>query len=65
VTGLPDVNTASLEDDIRWLIEKEFGIGKSKAPEAGLPTENTAKGRANHGLLIAECISRIQLTPNR
>jgi len=45
VTGLPDVNTASLEDDIRQLIEKEFGLGKSKVSEAGLPAKNTAKQR--------------------
>jgi len=45
MTGLSDVNTSSLEDDIRQLIEKEFGLRKSKAPEAGLPAENTAKQR--------------------
>ena len=45
MTGLPDANTASLEDDIRRLIENEFGLGKFKAPEAGLLAQDTAKHR--------------------
>ena len=45
MTGLPNVNIASLEDDIRQLVEKEFGSGKSITPETGSPNENTAKLR--------------------
>lgn len=60
VTGLPHVNTASLEDDIRRLIEEEFGPRKSKAPEAGLFSLKYSKAGANRGSLVAAHINRVQ-----
>jgi hypothetical protein len=42
VTELIDVNTASLENDIKQLIAKQFGLDKSKLPETRASIENIA-----------------------
>ena len=42
VTELIDINTASLENDIKQLIAKQFGSDKSKLPETGSSIENIA-----------------------
>jgi hypothetical protein len=42
VTELIDVNTASLEDDIKQLIAEQFGLDKRKLRETGSLIENMA-----------------------